>query len=93
MIVLGFNVQTNLINWIFFILNILNLGISISGTHNLYSVESSIKITRIIKFFALFILIFDTLFICFVGEVEKVNDPESLDQRIKDKHPNVFNSF
>jgi hypothetical protein len=71
----------------------MNLANAIKGTNDLKSIQSSIKVTKLIKNFSFFILIVDIFVICAFGEEEKVKFPNSLDQIFKRKYPNLYSSM
>jgi len=93
MIFIHSSIETNLINWVFFVLNLINFAFIIRGTKELKFLKQSLCITNLIKVWSLMILILDILFICFIGEIEKVNQPESLDQRFKKAYPVLYSSM
>ena len=51
------------------------------------------NIAIVIKIYSAFMLIFETVFISFVGEMEKINEPKSLDQRLKNWSPAIYNNL
>jgi hypothetical protein len=71
--------QTNLINWGFFVLNILNFAFIAKGDNKDSTNRHSKYISILIKVYSALFLIFETMFIVFVGEKEKTNEPDSLD--------------
>jgi len=86
-------IETNIINWIFFILNAINLAMMIRGNKGIKYLKQSIFIANSIKVYALMVLILDILFISFIGEDEKADQPNSLDQRFKRKFPSVYENL
>jgi len=71
MCIVQVNMQTNVINWLFFIVNIVNVSILVSGVNTRASFKSSELIARFIKFFSITIIVIDILFIWFIGEYAK----------------------
>lgn len=82
--------QVNLISTIFFVLNILNLGFIAKGDDKASTLRHSFRVTRIIKWYSCFVLFADVLFICFIGEVEKQDQPQSWDQQFKARFPDLY---
>jgi hypothetical protein len=72
--------QTNLINWAFFVLNVVNFGFMVKGDNKPSTNMHSVQIAKTIKMYSAFILIVDIMFICFIGEREKPNQTQSIDQ-------------
>jgi len=93
--VLGINIyihkylQVNLINWVFWILNILNFGLMIRGTKTTKYVNQIKATTNSLKFYSLMILVIDIAFSIFIGEREKTF-PNSLDQKFKRALPRIY---
>lgn len=72
--------QTNMLNWLFFIVNIVNAVIMISGTRTLRSLKIQEGIATFIKVFSITVIVVDIAFVMFIGEQEKFNKMNSLDQ-------------
>jgi len=87
------SIEINIINWIFYIFNTVNFALIIRGSKSLKYVQQSLRVTNCIKVYSLLILIIDILFMCFIGEFEKPNQPNSLDQKFKDAFPTVYNNL
>jgi hypothetical protein len=85
------NLETNILNWLFFIVNIMNLVILISGASTQASLKRQERIATFIKLFAIIIIVIDILFIFLIGEFEKKNKPDSLDQKFKKALPLFYN--
>lgn len=85
--------QTNLINWGFFVLNILNFAFIAKGDNKESTLRWSMLISILIKVYSAFFLIFETFFISFVGEKEKPLEPNSLDQKFKQMYPSIYNNL
>ena len=64
-------IEVNIINWIFFVLNNINLFLIIRGSRSESAINQSIWVTTVIKLYSLVIMITDILFICLIGEFEK----------------------
>mmetsp|Transcript_21580 Transcript_21580/g.33240 ORF Transcript_21580/g.33240 Transcript_21580/m.33240 type:complete len:435 (-) Transcript_21580:108-1412(-) len=86
-------IETNIINWLFFILNAVNLALIIRGNKGIKYLKQSVFIANTIKVYALIILIIDILFISFVGEMPKPDQPNSLDQRFMRKFPKIYKNL
>jgi hypothetical protein len=85
------NMQTNLLNWLFFIVNIVNAVIMISGTRTLKSLKIQEGIATFIKVFSITVIVLDIAFVMFIGEQEKFNKSNSLDQQFKKAWPEFYN--
>lgn len=93
MIYLQHNVQTNLINWTFFVMNVLNLSMMITGSHSNKSYTRNERVASFIKFYSISILLTDIAFVFFIGEKEKKNKPKSLDQIFKKTYPELYKNL
>jgi len=71
--------QTNIINWGFFVLSILNFAFIAKADNKPSTIKHSLNIANIIKIYSAFFLLLDICFIVFIGEEEKVDQPESID--------------
>jgi hypothetical protein len=80
MCVVQINMQTNLLNWLFFVLNIINVVIMISGAHSRTSLKSQEKIATFIKSFSIIVIVIDIAFVMIIGEFEKTTKEHSIDQ-------------
>lgn len=67
MIYMQIYIETNIINWVFFVLNTLGFALMIRANTNVYAIEQQLKVANLIKFYSLMILVLDILFISFVG--------------------------
>lgn len=85
--------ETNLINWVFFVLNTLQFAFIVRGSKSLSYLRQSLCVANSIKAYSLFILILDILFICFIGEFEKKHLPHSIDQKFKAKFPLIYDNL
>lgn len=65
--------QSNLINWIFFVLNMLMFSFIAKGDDKDSTNKHSRNIAYVIKFYSMIILMIDIAFICLVGNIEKKN--------------------
>lgn len=83
-------IEVNIINWVFFVLNNINMFLIIRGSKKESSINQSICVTNIIKAYSLFVMSLDILFICFIGMNEKDDSPGSLDQRFKLAYPGLY---
>jgi hypothetical protein len=68
MIVMLGNSQTNLINWIFFVLNIISFAFIAKSDDKDSTNNHSYKISVVIKYYSAIILITYILFISFIGD-------------------------
>jgi hypothetical protein len=87
------DLETNIINWIFFSLNMINLALIIRGTSTMNDIKQSLKIVNIIKVYSLTVLILIILFISLIGELPKVDIPDSLDQKFARAYPKIYGSL
>ena len=71
--------QTNLINWIFWTLNVLNFAFLAVADNATSTNKASLRVARAIKVFSAYMLLFDILFMSFVGEAEQPDMPQSTD--------------
>jgi len=55
--------------------------------------KHSVQIAQIIKIYSAFILIVDIIFICFIGEKEKPNQTQSIDQQLKRAMPLIYSNL
>jgi hypothetical protein len=67
MIYMQIYIETNIINWVFFVLNTLNFAMVIRANTNVYAIDQQLIVANLIKFYALNILVIDILFISFIG--------------------------
>jgi hypothetical protein len=79
MCVIHVNMQTNILNWLFFIVNIVNVVIMIIGVETQSSLRTQETIAKFIKVFSITIIVIDIFFVVIIGEFEKPNKPDSLD--------------
>ena len=85
--------QTSIINWGFFVLSIVNFAFIAKGDGKHSTIMHSRNIANVIKVYSAFLLLFDICFIMFVGEEEKPNQPESLDQIFKQTLPKLYENL
>ena len=71
--------QTNLINWIFWTLNVLNFAFLAVADNATSTNKASLYVAKTIKVFSAYMLLFDILFMSFIGEEEQPDRPESND--------------
>jgi hypothetical protein len=83
-------IETNVINWVFLTLNLVNFGLIIRGNKSLKSLKTNQRVVGIIKFYSMLILLANILFIVFVGATEKADMPMSNDQRLKRRFPTLY---
>ena len=81
--------QTNLLNWAFFIVMVTNVVIMIEGDTSKASLKKQETIASIIKFFAISIILLDIMFVGIIGEKERT-DYHSNDQAFKRKYPRLY---
>lgn len=79
MVVIHVNMQTNFLNWLFFIVNIVNVVIMIVGVQTQSSLRTQERIAKFIKVFSITIIVIDIVFVIWIGEFEKPNKPDSFD--------------
>jgi hypothetical protein len=63
--------QTNLINWVFFSLNIIMFGFIAKADNKVGTNRWSLFFAKVLSTFSAFVLLSDILFIIIFGEVEK----------------------
>ena len=83
-------IETNIINWVFLTLNLVNFGLIIRGNKSLKSLKTNQRVVAIIKFYSMLILLANILFIVFIGATEKTDMPKSNDQKLKRRFPNLY---
>lgn len=66
-------------------------GLIIRGNKSIKSLKNNLRVVSIIKMYSMIILISNIMFILFVGEKPKVNQPHSNDQKFKRKFPTLYN--
>ena len=81
--------DTNLINWIFFSLNVINFAIMAKNDNKPSTNKKSLFFARMIKVYSGLILLFDIGFILVLGEEESV-EADSWDQKFKRKYPYFY---
>jgi len=75
MIGIHIRLETNLFNWVFFSLNMINLALIIRGTNTIKEIKQSLKVINMLKVYSLAVLILDILFIGVIGELPKPDQP------------------
>jgi hypothetical protein len=78
MVYMQIYIETNIINWIFFVLNTLSFALMIRANTNVYAINQQLNVAQFIKFYSLIILVVDILFISFVGYDPKNNQPGNI---------------
>jgi len=71
----------------------LNFAFIAKGDNKPSTNRHSKNIATTIKIYSAFFLIFETLFMSFVGEMEKTSEPNSLDQKFKRLYPSIYNNL
>jgi len=69
MIFIHSKLETNIINWIFFTLQMINFALIVKGTSSLSDIKQKMFVVSLIKIFAFIILFMDIQFITFIGEL------------------------
>jgi len=82
--------QVNLISWIFFILNMMMLSFIAKGDGKESTNKHIKQVCTIIKTYSTIILVADIIFICFVGERPKPDQPGSLDQELSRRYKFLY---
>lgn len=82
-------IETDLMSWIFFVLNFINMAALIRGDSSKSSVARSLLISNIIKAYALAVLLLTFCFVTIIGP-ERPNDPKSIDQGFKRWSPWLY---
>ena len=71
--------QTNLINWVFFSLNIIMFGFIAKADNKVGINKWSLFVAKVLSSFSAIVLLADIIFIIVIGEVEKQKQPDSYD--------------
>lgn len=85
--------QVNLISWIFFVLNMMMLSFIAKGDDKDSTNRYTKQVCTVIKVYSTIILVSDILFICLVGEREKLQQPDSLDQEFSRRYPLLYENL
>jgi len=85
--------QSNFINFLFFVLNLINFAFVAKGDNKASTNKHSRDIARLIKFYSAAILMLNILFIFTIGENEKPDQPESGDQKLKEMYPLLYDNL
>jgi len=94
MVSLQYFIEQNIINWIFWIFNIINFALMIRGSKSIKYLQQSLCITNCVKLYSLSILICDIFFIVFLGELEKpVHYVNSLDVKLRTAYPELWRNL
>jgi hypothetical protein len=86
-------VQTNIFSSLLFMLNIIMLAFFAKGDSKTRTIRQMVWISNAIKVTSSFMLVIEIFFISFIGEKEKVDQPDSLDQYIKNTYPFLYKNF
>lgn len=89
MLLLMMQVETDLITWVFFVLNMIQLAFLIRGSSDSSEAATCRFVSQVIKIYALVVLMIQILFISFVGAVP-TTDPKSVDQWIYKNYPTIY---
>lgn len=85
--------QTNIINWIFFSINIIMFALIAKADNKKSSYQWSFFFAKCLKVYSAFVLLIDILFLCCVGDTEKFNQPQSYDQMLKLDFPRIYENL
>jgi hypothetical protein len=85
--------EPNLANWIFFIANIINFSFVAKGDNKASTNRKSKKCADFITFYAATMLLTNIMFILFIGEQPKFDQPDSLDQKFKASYPKIYENL
>lgn len=83
----------SLVNWIFFIANIINFFFVAKGDNKSNTNRKSKYCADFITFFSAAMLLANIMFILFVGENEKPDQEDSLDQKILNNFPTIYSNL
>jgi len=86
-------VQTNVFTSLLFVINIILLAWFAKGDVKASTINHLLSVSRYLKVASSFVLLLEIFFICFVGEVEKPNQPHSLDQKLKRASPFFYENL
>jgi len=81
--------ETTLINWTFWVLNILNFAFMAKADNKPSTNRQSLWVAVTIKYYSAVILNLEILFLCFIG-TERSHDPDALDYKFREAFPNVY---
>ena len=84
--------ETTLINWTFWVLNILNFAFMAKADNKPATNRQSLRCAVTIKYYSAVILIVEILFLCFIG-TERSDDPGDLDYKFREAFPNVYDKL
>ena len=76
-VTVSYKLDINLINWVFFSLNLINFAMFIRST-NQKNLDYQLNMIKFLKFYSIFILTINMMFVLIIGEKES-KDPESID--------------
>jgi hypothetical protein len=71
----------------------INFSFVAKGDNKIGTNKWSIKIAEIIKIYSAFMLMLNIGFIFVIGEKEKDDQPESMDQQLKYNYPTFYNNL
>jgi len=84
---------TSLINWIFFVLTTLIFAMLVKRDGRAATLTLSRRLASALKIYSAFILVSEIAFIIFIGEAQKSDRPDSLDQRLKRAFPGFYDNL
>jgi len=94
MVSLQYYIEQNLINWVFWIFNIVNFALMVRGSKQVKYLRQSLCVTNFVKAYALAILIADIFFITFLGELEKpIGYVNSYDVKLRNAYPELWRNL
>lgn len=94
MVSLQYFIEQNLINWVFWIFNIVNFALMVRGSKQIKYLKQSLCVTNFVKVYALTILIADIFFIVFLGELPKPKTyTNSWDVKLRNSHPELWRNL
>ena len=91
MIYMQIYIETNIINWVFFVLNTMSFALLIRANTNVASIDLQLKVANFIKFYSLIVMVSDILFISFVGYDPDNQQPGNL--YIKEHYPTLHDNM
>ena len=85
--------STNLINWFFFVLNVVCFAIIVKSDGKPATLKHAMNVAKVLKNYSVFILVFEIIFICFIGAEADTSRSDSLDQKFRRAFPNLYENL
>lgn len=85
--------EPNIVNWVFFIANIINFSFVAKGDNKSNTNKKSKNCSDFITFYSAFMLLSNIMFILFIGENPKPDQPDSLDRAFINNFPSIYDNL